>query len=354
MFEWTTWLGTLAAFGIALIANLVLAIVIKLVMSSRNTRNHWFPILLASVHLRLQLLVLIVACWIVGSFTAPGTLTVWPLVSHLFAIVTVIAGAWLLSGLVSFGIERLVVRYDQKGEALPEVRRMRTQLILVRRLANVAIAVVAIGIVLFSFPEVRAVGTSVLASAGIVSVIAGLAAQSTLGNLIAGIQLAFSDSVRVGDVVVVEGEWGKIGEVTLSYVVVNVWDERRLILPCTYFTTQPFVNWTRRSDAILGIVYMDLDWRVPVQAAREKFDAFLAQSDLWDGRTSNVRVTGSQGGFVTLRFVASAKNSDDQWLLMCEVREEMVTWVREEHPEALPTTRVELTERDQGEVPDRT
>src|SRR5690606_29475982 len=124
------------------------------------------------------------------------------------------------------------------------------------------------------------------------------AAQSTLGNLIAGIQLAFSGAIRVGDVVVVEGEWGRIGEITLSYVVVHIWDERRLMLPCTYFPSKPYESWTRKSDQILGTVYMDLDWRVPVAAVREKFQQIVEESGLWDGRTSSVLVTGSQGGYV--------------------------------------------------------
>lgn len=225
---------------------------------------------------------------------------------------------------------------------------MRTQLTIIRRLASVLIAVIAIGAVLFSFPGVRAVGASVLASAGIISIIAGLAAQSTLGNLIAGIQLAFSDAIRVGDTVFVEDEWGTIGEITLSYVVVYVWDERRLVLPCTYFTTSPFENWTRRSDEILGTVYMDLDWRVPLKAVREKFTEIIEQSTEWDRRAASVLVTGAEGGFVTVRFLVSAANADDQWFLRCNVREGIVTWLQEEHPEALPVTRVVL-ERPQSD-----
>ena len=343
MIDWNTWLGTLIATGIALLANVLVAIIIKVTKSRAGESGEyrrWLPGLLVKVHPRLQLLVALIAFWVAFGFTAPAARSWWPTVAHLFMIATILAGAWLIAGLLSFGIERLMGRYSQKGESYPEVRRIRTQLSVIQRLVNVLIGVIAIGMVLFSFPEVRAVGTSVLASAGIVSIIAGLAAQSTLGNLIAGIQLAFSNSIRVGDVVVVEGAWGKIGEITLTYVVVNVWDERRLILPCTYFANQPYENWTRHSDRILGTVYMDLDWRVPVEKMRAKFDEILAATELWDGRASNVRVTGSQGGSVTVRFLISAKDSDDQWSLMCLVREELVTWLQQEHPDALPMTRV--------------
>src|SRR5690606_27011502 len=143
--------------------------------------------------------------------------------------------------------------------------------------------------------------------------------QSVLGNLIAGIQLAFTDQMRVGDVVVVEGEWGRIGELTLSYVVVYIWDERRLVLPCTYFTSQPFEVWTRKSDKVLGTVYMDLDWRVPIEPLRGEFQRVVEGSELWDGRASGVLVTGSQGGYLTVRFLISAANSGDQWSLRCLV-----------------------------------
>src|SRR5699024_5789235 len=141
------------------------------------------------------------------------------------------------------------------------------------------------------------------------------AAQSTLGNLIAGVQIAFTDAIRVGDVVVIENEWGRIGEINLSYVVVYIWDERRLILPCTYFTSQPVESWTRRSDKILGTVYIDLDWWGRVVAARAMFMEIVEGSDAWDRRAASVYVTGSEGGFVTVRFLMSSKDSDDQWML---------------------------------------
>lgn len=343
MLEWNSWLGTLLAVGIALIANVIVALVVKVVVSRSDEQSRWLRALIVRLHPRIQLLVALIAFWTATRLTAPAHYDWWAVLSHVFLIATVLAGAWLLSGLASFGIERLMTRVSAgEGDSLPQVRRMRTQLQVIRRLANVLIAVIAIGVVLFSFPEVRAVGTSVLASAGIVSIIAGLAAQTTLGNLIAGIQLAFSDSVRVGDVVVVEGEWGTIGEITLSYVVVNVWDERRLILPCTYFANQPYENWTRQNPKIKGTVYMDVDWRVPIKEVRAKFQEVMENTELWDGRSSGVVVTGAQGGFVTIRFTISAKDSDDQWSLMCHVREEMVTWMQEEHPEALPVTRIAL------------
>jgi hypothetical protein len=163
-----------------------------------------------------------------------------------------------------------------------------------------------------------------------------------LGNLFAGVQLAFSNAIRVGDVVVVEGEWGTIGEITLSYVVVHIWDERRLIVPSTHFTSSSFETWTRKSSQVLGTVYMDLDWRVPLESIRAEFDAFLSKNPLFDGRVSNVLVTGALGGYVQVRFLISARDSSGQWDLRCEVREHMVTWIQRNHPDALPVSRVSL------------
>lgn len=337
---WDTWLGSAVAILLAVVIVAAAAIVVRAVLSRVARRTPWVGELERRMRAPGIVVAFVVAVWIACAASVPAEQAWWPVVERILLIGTILAGAWLLSVLVTFGIERLM-RHDSRHEASsPEARRRRTQLTVLHRLAVVLIAVIALGTVLFTFPEVRAVGTSILASAGIVSIIAGLAAQSTLGNLIAGIQIAFTDAIRVGDVVVIEGEWGRIGEINLSYVVVYIWDERRLVLPCTYFTSQPFESWTRRSDQILGTVYMDLDWRVPVDEVRREFLEIVEQAPSWDRRAAGVVVTGAEGGSVTLRFLVSAANSDDQWTLRCLVREKIVSWLQREHPEALPVTRV--------------
>lgn len=338
----SSWLGTLIAVLLAIVIVAIIVIIARAVLVRIGRRSSWVAELESRIRASGVTLAFIIALWIACVSTAPVHESWWPVLARVLLIATIIVAAWLLSILVSFGIERLM-KYDSGRDATsPEARRRQTQLTVLNRLAIVLISVLAIGAVLFTFPEMRAIGTSVLASAGIVSIVAGLAAQSTLGNLIAGIQIAFTDSIRVGDVVVIEGEWGTIGEINLSYVVVYIWDERRLIIPCTYFTTTPVETWTRRSEKILGTVYMDLDWRVPVDAVRTKFMEIIEGSDAWDGRSANVLVTGSEGGYVTVRFKISAKNSDDQWDLRCLVREQIMTWLQQEHPEALPVTRVTM------------
>lgn len=339
---WVSWIGTLIAALIAVVVVAVVVIAVRYTAGRARGRSAWIADLERRIRLPGMTLAFVIAAWIVCAATAPAFLPWWPILERLLLIATVLTGAWMLSVLVTFGMERLMQYDSRRDHTSPGARRRQTQLTVLNRLVVVLISVIAVGIVLFSFPEVRAVGTSILASAGVVSIVAGLAAQSTLGNLIAGVQIAFTDAIRVGDVVVIENEWGRIGEINLSYVVVYIWDERRLILPCTYFTSKPVESWTRRSDKILGTVYMDLDWRVPVDAARAKFMEILEGSDAWDRRAASVYVTGSEGGFVTVRFLMSSKDSDDQWTLRCLVREKIMTWLQEEHPEALPVTRVVL------------
>lgn len=338
---WDSWIGTVAAIGIALVAAAAALGAGMLLTSLVSRKVAWVRDVARRSRRALLTTVTVVAVWIACAASEPSQAEWWPSLSRIFLIATILAGSWLLAALASFGFEQLMER-EEEGRVGPDARRRRTQLLVIHRLVLVTIAVLALGTVLFTFPEMRAVGTSLLASAGIVSIIAGLAAQSILGNLIAGVQVAFTDAIRVGDVVVVEGEWGRVGEINLSYVVVYIWDERRLVVPCSYFTTTPIETWTRRSDKILGTVYMDLDWRVPMAEVRAEFQRIVEASPAWDGRSSSALVTDSQGGFVTVRFVMSSKDSSDQWDLRCEVREQMMTWLQQTHPEALPRTRVSV------------
>jgi len=195
-----------------------------------------------------------------------------------------------------------------------------------------------------TFDGVRAIGASLLASAGVASIVAGLAAQSTLANVFAGVQLAFSDAIRVDDVVVAEGEWGKIQEITLTYVVVRTWDDRRLVMPSTYFTTTPFQNWTRTSSELLGAVEFDLDWRVSPSEMRQKLDEVLEKTDLWDGRAKVLQVTDAVGGFVRIRILVTAADAPTLFDLRCLVREQMVEWLHTKDENALPITRVQMVE----------
>lgn len=222
-------------------------------------------------------------------------------------------------------------------------RRFETQAQVLRRLTQSIIVVVGVVAIIGTFEVARQAMTTVLASAGVLSVIAGLAAQQTLGNVFAGLQLAFTDAIRVGDVVVAgdKHETGSVEEITLSYVVVRIWDERRLIIPCRYFTQTPFENWTRRAAAQLGTVELKLDWSAPMTLIRTKVEQLLTSTDLWDGRTWGVQITDSDEYTVTVRVLVSAKNSGHLSDLRAYLREQLISWIVTEEPWARPAQRIE-------------
>lgn len=224
-----------------------------------------------------------------------------------------------------------------------QAQRTRTQVTVVRRSAGTVIAVLGAGAALFTFPAMRTLGAGVLASAGVIGIVVGIAAQSTLGNLFAGLQLAFSDALRMGDIVVVQGEYGTIEELTLTYVAVRTWDERRLVLPVSYFTQTPFENWTKRGNELLGTVYLRVDWAVPVAELRAATRDWLADNPNWDHRAWSLVVTDVlDNGLVEVRAMVSAADADGLWTLRCELREFLIGYLREHHPGALPRLRTQV------------
>ncbi|MEU4477338.1 mechanosensitive ion channel domain-containing protein [Micromonospora sp. NPDC023966] len=264
------------------------------------------------------------------------------LVLHALVLALIAATAWLVASLLVVAEDTALARFRVDVPNNRHARRVRTQVVLLRRLTIAVIVVLALGVMLMTFPAVRGIGAGVLTSAGVVGVVAALAAQSLLGNVFAGLQLAFSDAVRLDDVVVVEGEWGRVEELTLSYVVVQIWDDRRLILPTSYFTSTPFQNWTRTEAAVLGTAEFDLDWAIPVQAMREELRRLCESTELWDGRVCVLQVTDATGGLVKVRALVSAADAGSLWDLRCLVREHLVAWVRDQRPTALPRLRAEV------------
>lgn len=268
-----------------------------------------------------------------------------PLVDHSLLILLIAAITWLGTGLVRVAERRMIARFGGGSEEISDAdrrwRRVRTQVEVLRRLAIAVVVIFGAAAILMTFPSFSNIGTTVFASAGVLSVVAGLAAQSTLGAVFAGMQIAFSGAIRVGDVVQLENGqwWGRIEEITLSYVVVRLWDERRLVLPCTYFTTEPFENWTRSATEIMGTVEFDVDFSVPFCEMRAELDRLLAESELWDGRRGVLQVTDAVGGVVRVRIVVSAPNAGALFDLRCAVREGMVDWVQ--RTRVLPTQRIE-------------
>ena len=342
MSDLSPWLMFLVVLGIALAAAVVFAVVVAGIARLAARRRDWPKALTSRARHPFRLLVVVVAVWVAVKLRFPDPELLKPL-SHGLLIAAIATGAWFAAALVSFAIGLGMSRYRTDIPDNKVARRMQTQLAIVRRLASVVIAILAIGAILLTFPGVQAVGTSVLASAGLVSIIAGLAAQSTLANVFAGIQLAFSDAIRVDDVVIVEGEWGRIEEITLTYVVVHLWDDRRMVLPSTWFTSKPFQNWTRNSSELLGSVEFDLDWRVSPSAMRVELEKVLQRATIWDGRASVLQVTDAVGGLVRVRILVTAVDAPTLFDLRCYIREEMVEWIQAQGA-GLPRQRIELVE----------
>jgi small-conductance mechanosensitive channel len=222
-----------------------------------------------------------------------------------------------------------------------KARKIRTQIKFVSRMLIVIIMVLAIAAMLLSFESMRKVGTGLLAGVGVGSIIIGFAAQNALGNLLAGFQIAFTQPIRIDDVVVVENEWGRIEDITLTYVVVKIWDERRLVLPIKYFVEKPFQNWTRVNTDLLGTSFIYLDYCAPMDKIRQEFEAILNDSELWDRKAKAIQVTDCKERVIEVRALMSARNSGDAFDLRCLVREKLIEFIQREYPEALPKTRTQ-------------
>ena len=340
-----TWIALAIAAVIALVIALVVTAVLALTIRLVGRKRRWPAALVKRARVPFRLFLVVVLLWVAFSTSAPtGDWTAG--IDQTFLILAIAVGAWLVCALALFLEDVALARYTIDRPDNRIARRMRTQVLILRRLAMAVVIVLAIGAILLTFPGAQAVGTSVLASAGVVSIIAGLAAQSTLANVFAGMQIAFSDAVRVDDVVIVENEWGRIEEITLTYVVVHIWDDRRMVLPSTYFTSKPFQNWTRRNSELLGSVEFDLDWRVTPGEMRTELEHILARTELWDHRVSVLQVTDAVGGYVRVRILVTAIDAPTLFDLRCFIREEMIAWLYRTSPQSIPRTRVRMIEEE--------
>jgi small-conductance mechanosensitive channel len=256
---------------------------------------------------------------------------------HPLAIGTL---AWLLVTLLSAAEEAVLSRFSVDERDNLRARKVHTQMRVIRRILVVVVIIIAIAAILMNYESFRQIGTGILASAGLAGLILGLAAQRTLANLLAGFQIAITQPIRIDDVVIVEGEWGRIEEITLTYVVIRIWDLRRLVVPISWFIEKPFQNWTRVSADILGTVHLHLDYTVPVDEIRKELDRILEESEHWDGKVNRIHVTGASDRTMEVRALMSAADSGAAWDLRTEVREKLVRFLRERYPESLPRLRV--------------
>lgn len=252
---------------------------------------------------------------------------------------------WLLVRAVAAGEQAILRDHPMEVADNLEARRVQTQTRVLSRVLMGAIILVGVSLILLTFPMVRQIGTALLASAGIIGLVAGIAAKPVFGNLIAGLQIALTQPIRLDDVVIVEGEWGRVEEIGSSYVVVRIWDERRMVVPLTWFIENPFQNWTRRSADLLGTAFLWLDYRAPIAAIRAELERICKGEALWDGRVCVTQVTETTDHTLQVRLLVSARNSGDAFDLRCIVRERMLDFLAREHPQALPRTRAELLQQ---------
>ncbi|MFD4990612.1 mechanosensitive ion channel domain-containing protein [Cellulosimicrobium cellulans] len=334
-------LVTLGAVAAGVLLAFVLGTVISAVVRRAGRRSELARDLSRRLRRPDRAVLTVVAVWIAVRLTTDASTPWRPAVEHLLLIALIVVGAWWV-GAIAFVLEDSALqRYRMDTADNRHARRVRTQITVLRRLTVAVIVVCAVAGILLTFPAARAAGASLLASAGLISIVAGLAAQTSLANVFAGMQIAFTDAIRVDDVVVLEGEWGRIEEITMTYVVVHLWDDRRLIMPSTYFTTTPFQNWTRRAADLLGTVELDLDFEVPVGPMRAELRRLLALTDLWDERVGILQVTDAVGGLVRVRALVSAHDAPTLFDLRCFVREGLVDWLQRAAPQGLPRTRLE-------------
>lgn len=264
----------------------------------------------------------------------------------LIAVLLIVSFTWFMLSLMSTVKAAVHQRYPVDHPDNLDERKVRTQYQYIHAVSSIVIVLIGISLVFLQFESLRIIGAGLLASAGIAALILVFTAQQTLSNLIAGFQIAFTQPFRIDDVVIVEGEWGKIEEIRLTYVVVRIWDQRRLVLPISYFINNPFQNWTRTTADIWGTVVLHVDYKVPVDEVREELKRIVEGTDLWDGNVVGLQVTDTSERTMTLRALVSAKNASEAWDLRCLVRERLIDYLQRNHPESLPRIRLEDDKTD--------
>ncbi|MDX5436093.1 MAG: mechanosensitive ion channel family protein [Pontibacter sp.] len=270
---------------------------------------------------------------------------------RVIEIFDIVVFAWALINITNVARDMVRKKYQiEKPDNFRE-RKLFTQLQFIRKLTIVLIAFIALSMILLSFDAVRKLGTGLLTSAGVVGIVVGIAAQKSIANLLAGLQIAFTQPIRLDDVLVLEDEFGRVEEITLTYVVLKLWDNRRMILPLNYFIEKPFQNWTRTGSDILATVFLYTDYTIPIEAVRKEFDAILSGTDLWDKRVAVLQVTDSKEHTLELRALMSANSSAMAWDLRCLVREKLVQFIQQNYPESLPKLRTELSQTTLKTVP---
>ncbi|PWJ59280.1 small-conductance mechanosensitive channel [Dyadobacter jejuensis] len=327
------WLGILLALMIGLVISYSL---IKAIKVTAN-RKDW-PLIRVIQRNLTNVLYFFIPLAIETAVTKAYALvnTDYQILHALSKVALIAVSTWLAIRIVIIIEKYLIQKLDFENEDNLHARRLFTKIKFIKRMVVIIMIIIGISVLLMSFESVRQYGVGILTSAGIVSVIIGFAAQKSLANLLAGIQIAFTQPIKIDDVVIVEGEWGRIEEINLTYVVVNIWDMRRLVLPITYFVDKPFQNWTRNDSALIGTAFFRLHFKTDVPTLRNQLHIILKETPLWDGKVWALQVTDTKDQYMEVRAIMSSRNSSLTFDLRCHVREKLIEFIVQNMPEAMP------------------
>jgi len=289
----------------------------------------------------LQWIIILIIIRLLSKLTAFQT-QLPDFLNHVLGLLLIGLVSWLLIRSTYVLEDYILTRFNVDVKDNLRARKIHTQFRVLKRIVIAVVGILAFGTCLMTFETVRQLGTTILASAGIIGIVVGMAAQRTIATFIAGLQIAITQPIRVDDVVIVENEWGRIEEITLTYVVVRIWDLRRLVVPITYFIEKPFQNWTRVTADILGTVFIYVDYTVPIESIRAELHRILKDSEFWDGKVCVLQVTNTSERTVELRALMSAADASAAWSLRCQVREKLIDFIQKNCPEALPKLRTEF------------
>ncbi len=347
--ELTAWLLSGLILGAAVVIALIAHRIIFVILARGAERTGSIADRSFVAHARRPAsLLLPLAVVLVALPSLPVTQGIIDGMRHLATLGMIAAVAWFAINLTAVYDDVITSKFRVDVRDNLVARQVHTRTRVIRRVAVIGISIVAISAMLMTFPGIRHIGISVFASAGVAGVIVGMAARPMLSNIIAGIQIAVTQPIRIDDVVVLEGEWGRIEEIGSTQVVVCLWDKRRLVVPLSYFIERPIQNWTYKTAEVLGTVFLYTDYTVPVEELRLELYRLLQASDLWDGNVWSLQVTNATEHAVELRALVSAADSATVWNLRCYVRENMIRFLQERYPQSLPKIRMEIREKPQG------
>ena len=347
--EWKTYLLTVAIPGAAVLLALLAHFLIFSALKRGAARTASVVDDSLVAHARRPLIVLLPLAAIMSvlpSLTLPADLLEG--LRHVVTLGMIAAAAWLAINLTAVFDDFISSKFKIDVSDNLQARRVHTWTRLMQRIASIAILIVAAAVMIMTFPSIRHIGISLFASAGVAGLIAGMAARPMLSNIIAGIQIAMTETIRIDDVVVLEREWGRIEEIGTTNVVVRLWDLRCLVVPLSYFIERPFENWTLKTADVLGTVSLYTDYSVPVEDVRVEFYRLLQSSEMWDRKAWSLQVTNATERAMELRAVMSAPDSATAWNLRCHIREKLIWFLQEHYPQSVPRIRAEFPEKPQG------